>query len=98
MAESSQLEGREAPLTRTFMEQLFGSLHGDFATLKQEIAAEVKDLKREVTDLGQRVDTLQQTHDEWEEEIDFHRRELIALQDKNQELQYQLEDLENRSR
>ncbi|KAJ1117913.1 hypothetical protein NDU88_006109 [Pleurodeles waltl] len=43
----------EAPLTRSFMEQLFGSLCGDFATVKQEIAAEVKELKRKVVDLGQ---------------------------------------------
>ncbi|KAJ1082901.1 hypothetical protein NDU88_003062 [Pleurodeles waltl] len=50
----------EAPLTRSFMEQLFGALRGDFATLKQEIAAEVKELKREVVELGQRVDTPEQ--------------------------------------
>ncbi|KAJ1172937.1 hypothetical protein NDU88_004779 [Pleurodeles waltl] len=88
MAKSSQSEGGEASLTRTFMEQLFGSLREDFATLRQEIMPEVKDLKREVTNLGQRVETLEQTHDSWEEEIDCHRRELFALQDKNQELQY----------
>ncbi|KAJ1181940.1 hypothetical protein NDU88_007139 [Pleurodeles waltl] len=46
MAEPSLSEGREAPFIRTFMEQLFGSLREDFATLRQEIAAEVKDLKR----------------------------------------------------
>ncbi|KAJ1202259.1 hypothetical protein NDU88_006059 [Pleurodeles waltl] len=93
----SQVEGREAPLRRTFMEQLFGSLCEDFAMLKREIAAEVKALKREVTDLGQHVDILEQTHEAWEEEVDSHRRELLPLQDRNQDLQYQLEDLENRS-
>ncbi|KAJ1138662.1 hypothetical protein NDU88_005043 [Pleurodeles waltl] len=67
----------------------------DFATLKQEIAADVKELKREVVDLG-RVDTLEQKHDAQKEELDYHRRELLTLQDKNQELQYQLEDLEKR--
>ncbi|KAJ1106601.1 hypothetical protein NDU88_004002 [Pleurodeles waltl] len=36
-------------------------------------------------------------HDAQEEELDCHRRELLNLQDKNQELQYQIEDLENRS-
>ncbi|KAJ1177607.1 hypothetical protein NDU88_002860 [Pleurodeles waltl] len=81
-----------------FMEQLFESLREDFATLKQEITADVKELKREVIDLGQRVDTLEQAHDAQEEELDCHRKELLTLQDKNQELQYQLEDLENRSR
>ncbi|KAJ1096194.1 hypothetical protein NDU88_001338 [Pleurodeles waltl] len=47
---------------------------------------------------GQRVDTLEQTRDAQEEEMDCHRRELLILHDKNLELQYQLEDLENRSR
>ncbi|KAJ1217077.1 hypothetical protein NDU88_004672 [Pleurodeles waltl] len=88
----------EAPLTRSFMEQLFGALRGDFATLKQEIAAEVKELKREVIKLGQLVDTLEQARDAREEELDCHRKELLTLQDKNQELQYQIEDLENRAR
>ncbi|KAJ1187304.1 hypothetical protein NDU88_004081 [Pleurodeles waltl] len=80
------------------MEQLFRSLREDFATLKQEKAADIKDLKREVIDLGQRVDTIEQIHDTQEEEMDCHMRELLTLQDKNQELQYQIEDLENRSR
>ncbi|KAJ1131101.1 hypothetical protein NDU88_009444 [Pleurodeles waltl] len=80
------------------MEQLFGALRWDFATLKQEIVAEVKELKREVIELGQQVDTLEQTRDAREEELDCHRRELLILHDKNLELQYQLEDLENRSR
>ncbi|KAJ1088163.1 hypothetical protein NDU88_001322 [Pleurodeles waltl] len=44
---------------------------------------------------GQHIDTLEQTHNACEEELDCHRGELLTLQDKNQELQYQLEDLEN---
>ncbi|KAJ1098139.1 hypothetical protein NDU88_003255 [Pleurodeles waltl] len=76
----SQVEGGEAPLRRTFMEQLFGSLREDFATLKWEIA---EDLRREVTDLGQHVDTLEQIHGAWEEKVDSHRWELHTLQDKN---------------
>ncbi|KAJ1090836.1 hypothetical protein NDU88_003964 [Pleurodeles waltl] len=43
-------------------------------------------------------DTLEQAQDAREEELDCHRRELLALQDKNQELQYQIEDLGNRCR
>ncbi|KAJ1082875.1 hypothetical protein NDU88_003038 [Pleurodeles waltl] len=77
------------------MEQLFGTLRGDFAPLKQEIAAEVKEMKQEVIELGQRIDTLEQAQDALE---DCHRRELLTLQDKNQEFQYQIEDLENRTR
>ncbi|KAJ1116623.1 hypothetical protein NDU88_004829 [Pleurodeles waltl] len=42
MMEPGALGDGEAPLTRTFMEKLFRSLREDFATLKQEIAAEVK--------------------------------------------------------
>ncbi|KAJ1101474.1 hypothetical protein NDU88_006541 [Pleurodeles waltl] len=67
MTEPGALGDGEAPLTRIFMEQLFGSLWEDFATLKKEIAAEVKDLKGEVVDLGQRVDTLEQTCDTQED-------------------------------
>ncbi|KAJ1211781.1 hypothetical protein NDU88_007135 [Pleurodeles waltl] len=91
-------ESDGAPLTRAFMEQLFESLCDDLATLKREIAADVKDLKMEVIYLGQCVDTVEQAQDAREDELDGHRRELLSLQDKNQELQYQIEDLENRSR
>ncbi|KAJ1096442.1 hypothetical protein NDU88_001584 [Pleurodeles waltl] len=55
-------------------------------------------MKQEVVELGQRIDMLEQAQDAREEELDCHRRELLALLDKNQELQYQIEDLENRSR
>ncbi|KAJ1129299.1 hypothetical protein NDU88_007670 [Pleurodeles waltl] len=92
------LESDGALLTRAFMEQLFESLREDLATLKREIAADIKDLKREVIDLGKRVDTVEQAQDTRDEELDCPRRELLTLQDKNQELQYQIEDLENRSR
>ncbi|KAJ1219163.1 hypothetical protein NDU88_006734 [Pleurodeles waltl] len=85
-----------APLTRSFMEQLFESLRDDLATLKQEITANIKELKREVLDLGQLLDTVEQAQDAREEELDCQRRELLALQDKNQGLQYHIEHLENR--
>ncbi|KAJ1122185.1 hypothetical protein NDU88_000688 [Pleurodeles waltl] len=95
---SQKVQGdRDAPLTRSFMEHLFGTLCRDLATLNQEIAAEVKEMKREVVELGQRIDTLEQAQDAREEELDCHRRELLTLQGKNQEMQYQIEDLENRS-
>ncbi|KAJ1140488.1 hypothetical protein NDU88_006840 [Pleurodeles waltl] len=96
--EPAPSEGDGAPLTRAFMEQLFGSLHEDFAMLKWDIAADIKDLKKEVIDLGQRVDSVEQTQDAREEELYCHRRELLTLQDKNQYLQYQIEDLKNKSR
>ncbi|KAJ1094199.1 hypothetical protein NDU88_007277 [Pleurodeles waltl] len=59
--EQGELVKGEAPLTRSFMKQLFGALRGDFATLKQETAAEVNKLKHKVIELGQRVDALEQT-------------------------------------
>ncbi|KAJ1157405.1 hypothetical protein NDU88_010118 [Pleurodeles waltl] len=91
-------EGNRAPLTRAFMEQLFRSLREDFAMLKRDIVADIKNLKLEVIEPSQRVDTVEQTQDAREEELDCHRRELLTLQDKNQNLQYQIEDVENRSR
>ncbi|KAJ1142606.1 hypothetical protein NDU88_008920 [Pleurodeles waltl] len=42
------LKSDGAPLTRAFIGQLFRSLTDDFATLKQEIAADIKDFKRGV--------------------------------------------------
>ncbi|KAJ1214041.1 hypothetical protein NDU88_001669 [Pleurodeles waltl] len=41
-----------APVTRTFLEELFGVRREDFATLKQEIATEVKDLRSYIGNLG----------------------------------------------
>ncbi|KAJ1203631.1 hypothetical protein NDU88_007415 [Pleurodeles waltl] len=79
-------ERDEALLTRAFMEQLFGFLSEDFAMLKRDIPADIKDLKKEVIDLGQRVDSVEQTQDAREEELDCHSRELLTLQDKNQDL------------
>ncbi|KAJ1083080.1 hypothetical protein NDU88_003240 [Pleurodeles waltl] len=80
-AEPGLPEHDGAPLTRAFMEQLFEPLR-DLATLKQDITADIKDLKREVLDLGQRADIVEQAQDAREEELDCHRRELLALQDK----------------
>ncbi|KAJ1157417.1 hypothetical protein NDU88_010130 [Pleurodeles waltl] len=85
------------PKTKASVEQLFSVLRQDFATLKQKIAADGKDLIREVTELGQQINTVECTHDAQKEEIDQNRREILALQDSNHDLQYSLEDLENRS-
>ncbi|KAJ1157315.1 hypothetical protein NDU88_010029 [Pleurodeles waltl] len=83
------------PITKSFLEQVFGVLREDFATLNQEISTDVKYLKREITEFGQQIDTVEQTHDAQEEEMDQYRWEIPALQDSNQDLQYHLEDLEN---
>ncbi|KAJ1104597.1 hypothetical protein NDU88_002007 [Pleurodeles waltl] len=85
------------PVTKAFMEQLFGAHREDLADLRQELATTVKELKGEVTELGQGVDTVERTCDRQEEDMDHHRQEIIALQDSNRDLQYRLEDLENRS-
>ncbi|KAJ1174117.1 hypothetical protein NDU88_005940 [Pleurodeles waltl] len=57
----------------------------------------VTDIK-DVGDLGLMVDALEQSGDAYEEELDSYQGELLELQDKNAELRFQLEDLENRSR
>ncbi|KAJ1204662.1 hypothetical protein NDU88_000102, partial [Pleurodeles waltl] len=74
------------PIMKDFLEQLFGVLHEEFAILKQEIAANVKDLKREATELGQKFDTVEHAHDAQKEEIDQHKKEILALQDSNRDL------------
>ncbi|KAJ1210715.1 hypothetical protein NDU88_006077 [Pleurodeles waltl] len=86
------------PVTKAFMEQLFGALQEHLAALRKELATTVKGQKGEVTELGQRVDTMECTCHRQEEDLDLHCQEIIALQDSNRELQYRLEDLENRSR
>ncbi|KAJ1210016.1 hypothetical protein NDU88_005384 [Pleurodeles waltl] len=47
------------PVTKAFMEQIFGTLRENLAALRQELATTVKELKGEVTELGQRVDTVE---------------------------------------
>ncbi|KAJ1199966.1 hypothetical protein NDU88_003797 [Pleurodeles waltl] len=61
------------PVTKAFMEQLFGALREDLAALRQEVAMTVKELKGEVTELGQRVDTMEHNCDRQEEDLYFHR-------------------------
>ncbi|KAJ1207847.1 hypothetical protein NDU88_003237 [Pleurodeles waltl] len=85
-------------VTKAFMAQLFGVLREDLATLRQELATTIKELKGEVMELGQWVDTVERTYDTQEEELDHHRQEIIAVQERNRDIQYTLEDLENRSR
>ncbi|KAJ1104157.1 hypothetical protein NDU88_001572 [Pleurodeles waltl] len=63
-------EDDAAPITKAFLERLLRVLCDNFATLKQEIAAEVKDLKREMAKVGQRLDPVKRTHDAQEEERD----------------------------
>ncbi|KAJ1172684.1 hypothetical protein NDU88_004528 [Pleurodeles waltl] len=83
---------------KLFLEHLFVGPIEDIASLSQEIATTSKELKREVVDLEQRVDSVERNHDAQAGELDHHRQELLTLQDSHRELQYRLEDLENRSR
>ncbi|KAJ1205517.1 hypothetical protein NDU88_000951 [Pleurodeles waltl] len=53
-----QVEEDTTPITKSYLEHLFGGLRGDIAILKQEIATTSKDLKREVAELEQRMDTV----------------------------------------
>ncbi|KAJ1215038.1 hypothetical protein NDU88_002648 [Pleurodeles waltl] len=86
------------PVTLTFLETLFGAISADIAILKQHLAKDIKELTKDMNELGDRVDTLERTSDTQGKELDGHQRELLELQDKNAELRYQVEDLENRSR
>ncbi|KAJ1126192.1 hypothetical protein NDU88_004600 [Pleurodeles waltl] len=58
---------------------------------------DVKDIKKDMGELGQVVITHEQASDSCKKELDGHRRELLDLRDKNDELRYQLEELKNRS-
>ncbi|KAJ1142630.1 hypothetical protein NDU88_008943 [Pleurodeles waltl] len=88
----------EAPVTRAFLETLFSALRDDIAAPKQQIAAHVREIKIDMGDLGHRMTSVEQTNDKREEEVDGHQHELLELCDKNEKLQYHLEDLEKRSR
>ncbi|KAJ1200899.1 hypothetical protein NDU88_004720 [Pleurodeles waltl] len=63
---------------------------------EQEITTATKELHREVAELKRSVDTVEHCHDAQAEELDHQRQELLTLQESNRELQYCLEDLENR--
>ncbi|KAJ1135946.1 hypothetical protein NDU88_002375 [Pleurodeles waltl] len=65
---------------------------------KRRIMITSRDIKRDLGDLGHRVTTLEQTNDTREEEVDVYCCKLLELLDKNEELQYHLKDLDNRSR
>ncbi|KAJ1168234.1 hypothetical protein NDU88_000182 [Pleurodeles waltl] len=65
--------------SQAFLEQLFGVLRDNFATLKHEIATEVKNLRIDIGDLGQRVDSLEQNNESCEDELEAHCKELLEL-------------------
>ncbi|KAJ1188427.1 hypothetical protein NDU88_005188 [Pleurodeles waltl] len=88
----------DAPVTRSFLENLFTTLRDDIAALKQELAADVKDMRHNMGEMEQRVDSLERGSDNRDEELEEHKREILALRDKTEDLNYQLEALENRSR
>ncbi|KAJ1207838.1 hypothetical protein NDU88_003228 [Pleurodeles waltl] len=94
MAETEDFQVKE-PVTRTFVEQLSGAVREDNVPLKQDIAVKVKELKN-LGEVGHRLDTLERLGDKGEA-LNKHRREVMELQDRNEDLHYHLEDLEYRS-
>ncbi|KAJ1167516.1 hypothetical protein NDU88_007907 [Pleurodeles waltl] len=62
--------------------------------LNKTLQKEIKGLTKDMSEL---VDNLERASDAQEEELDGHQREILELQDKNEELRYQVEDLENQS-
>ncbi|KAJ1117943.1 hypothetical protein NDU88_006138 [Pleurodeles waltl] len=87
---------QEAPATQDFLETLFSTLIDDTATLKQEMVVDTKDIERDLGGLGLRVTNPEQRSNMKVEELDNYQRELLELCNKNEELQYHLEDLEIR--
>ncbi|KAJ1201801.1 hypothetical protein NDU88_005607 [Pleurodeles waltl] len=57
-SDAGSYEVDDAPVARSFLEELFSMLRDDLVSLKQDITADVKDLKKDFSKLGQRVDTL----------------------------------------
>ncbi|KAJ1199194.1 hypothetical protein NDU88_003032 [Pleurodeles waltl] len=90
-------EGAE-PVTRIFLETLFGALCADITTLKQDLKKDIKGLAKDMNELGDYMDNLKRTDETRGEELDTHLREILELHDKNVELCYQVKELENRSR
>ncbi|KAJ1113117.1 hypothetical protein NDU88_001372 [Pleurodeles waltl] len=60
------------------------------------MTVDVMEVRRDLGDLDNRVTTLEQTNATRDGEVDAHRHKLLELRDKKEELQYHLEDLENR--
>ncbi|KAJ1154589.1 hypothetical protein NDU88_007335 [Pleurodeles waltl] len=87
-----------APVTRSFLESLFTMLRDDLVALKQELVVNVRDIRCNVGKLEQRVDSLEQVRDSHDEELVEHRQKMLTLRDVPADLNYQLEDIENRLR
>ncbi|KAJ1079970.1 hypothetical protein NDU88_000192 [Pleurodeles waltl] len=81
-----------------FLETLFGALPMDSATIKQDNTTDIKGRMKDMNELGDREASLEQTCETQGEELDAHCHKILDLQDKNTELQYQVEDPENMSR
>ncbi|KAJ1129998.1 hypothetical protein NDU88_008357 [Pleurodeles waltl] len=88
----------DVPVTRPFLENLFTTLRDDIEALKQELAADVKDIRSNVGVLEQRVDSLEWGSDNRDEELEEHKRKILALRNKTADLNYHLEDQKNHSR
>ncbi|KAJ1109035.1 hypothetical protein NDU88_006404 [Pleurodeles waltl] len=86
----------EELVTCTFLETVFRTLREDTEALKREMASDVKDIKKELGDMGQRMDSLERSVDQREEELNHHRRKLLDLRNKNEDILDCLENLEHR--
>ncbi|KAJ1212508.1 hypothetical protein NDU88_000163 [Pleurodeles waltl] len=98
MGDATRTTHEAEPVTRTFLETLFGALCVDIATLKQDLTKDIKGLTRDMNELGVRVDSLERTSGKQGDKLDAHRCKILDLHDKSEKLQYQVEDVENRSR
>ncbi|KAJ1090138.1 hypothetical protein NDU88_003275 [Pleurodeles waltl] len=78
----------EGTVTRTFLENVFGLLRVDIASLKHEMAADIKGLTSDMNELGERIAGIEHTSNAHSEELDVHRCEILELRNKNEELHY----------
>ncbi|KAJ1127298.1 hypothetical protein NDU88_005701 [Pleurodeles waltl] len=88
----------DASVMWPFLKSHLTTLRGDIVALKQELEVNVRDIRRNMVELEQRVDSLEQVRGSQDEELEEHSCEILTLRDKTADLNYQLEELRNRSR
>lgn len=69
-------EGGE-PITKAFLESLFGTLQDDIQSLKQEIKAELKEVRRDMEAIGERVGGLVSKSDDHDVEMSSLQQEVL---------------------
>ncbi|KAJ1136378.1 hypothetical protein NDU88_002795 [Pleurodeles waltl] len=87
-----QQDAAEAPLMRSFKEELVRDLKEDFSYLKEELRSEIQAIKHELKEAGGSVDTLEGQQYVHKEEKGFFFKELLTFKELVENLQSLLED------